>query len=162
MTDQPLATVQTSRKRQLGPRNALDVPKRRRISPLIIEALELLASGQARTQKDAAEMVNCSPEHLCKQLAKDHVKDYLTRAARTKVRGAVLRAAYVKVGLLECESANVRNDVASDILAMEGIAPPTKGHGANISVNVQAGYIINLSGEQQAPIIDAKAEVIEG
>lgn len=161
MTDQSTAVTQVPPKRQLGPRKASDVPKRRRMSPMILEAIELMASMPKLSQKDAAGMVNCSPEHLCKQLKKDHVKDYLVLAAKRKIASAVYRASHVKVELLECDSPKVRDNVSSDILAIGGIAPPTKGHNTNVNVSVSAGYIVDWRPDLEPMTIDAKAEVIE-
>jgi len=156
------AIVPAPPKQRQVQQKALDKPKRRRISPKVIEAIELLSTGEARMQKDAARMVGLSAEHLCRQLNKDHVKDYLALAAKRKVSSAVYRAAHVKVELLDCDNSKVRNDVASDILAIGGIAPPRDGRGTSVSVHVQAGYIVDWRPDLEPPKPVIDAEIIEG
>lgn len=136
-----------------------DKPKKHRLTPRLIEALDLLATGEAKTQKEAAQAVGMAPEHLSRQLAKDHVQDYLARAAKRKISSAILRAAHVKTDLLSSESDKVRNDVASDILAIGGIAPPSgkAGGGLTIHNHGPAGYVIDLS-DPGKPAIDITPE----
>jgi hypothetical protein len=115
-----------------------------RLTALVKRACDLLARGLAKDITDAALQLNCSREHLSRQLGKSHVQGYLTRTASRKIALAVLRAAHVKVDLLESTSQRVRNDAASDVLAMGGIAPPYQRAGITINNTVAAGYVIKL------------------
>ena len=118
------------------------------MTPLVVELLDLLASGQARTQKEAAKLVGCSPEYVSRQLAKDHVKDYLRRKEEDKTRGTItgLRAANVFAGLLDAESDKVRLEVADRILTARGTLPSAKGsQTTNVNVGVSVGYVIDLT-----------------
>lgn len=130
------------------PAKPKETTKPRRISRKVREACELLADGTAKTITGAAEQVGLTREHLSKQLKKEHVQTYLTREAKRRVSSAVLRAANVKVDLLEAESERVRSDVASELLAIQGIKAPSDKGGVSVNVNVQPGYVIDLSSGQ--------------
>ena len=157
MQTQPIEQLPVKRKRK-----ASDKPKHHRISKLVRDACQLIADGEVKTILGAAERLKCSREHLSRQLQRDHVQDYLRLEAKRKISSAVLRAASKKLELLDCESARVANDVASDILAIAGITVPRDGRNSSVSVSVQAGYVINLTEPtKQSPTIDIKADVVD-
>jgi hypothetical protein len=158
---QELAT--TAEHRKPGPKPAGTVPKVR-ISTLVREACELLASDQCRTITDAAKTLKCSREHLSKQLSKPHVQDYLAQAAKREISSHIYRAARVKTALLNAESEKVRSEVASEIMGIGGIAAPKAGHQTNVNVAVSAGYIVDWRGaELMQPTIEVTAErVVSG
>jgi hypothetical protein len=133
--------------------------KKPRITALVREACELIATGQVKTITGAAEVLNCSREHLSKQLNRSHVQDYLAREAKRKISASVYRAAHVKIDLLDATSEKVRSEVASEIMAIGGIAAP-KNPGLTINNNVAvAGYVINLATKaEQQPAIDITPE----
>lgn len=123
----------------------------------VIQAADLIARGECRTVASAAEMLRINRIWLEKQFKRDSVKAYLVRSAQHKLAAAVGRAAAVKVELLDCDSAKVRNEVASEILALHGIAAAKAG-GQSLNVSVTAGYVIKLDGSQpEPPTIEATA-----
>lgn len=138
-----------------------DAVKRRRraptMSPLVLQACELLLSGNALTITEAAAQLNCTRDHLSRQLNRDHVKAYLQQSAKLETSLAVGFAAKVKLDLLRTgASEKVRNDIATELMAMSGIQAPKQGNNTNVSVSVSAGYIIDLTGvKADAPTIDA-------
>lgn len=155
-------------KRKPGPRSAVDVPKKGRITPLVREACNVLIDGQAKTITEAAQLVGCSREHLSIMLRKPHVEDYLARERKRRVLGPVTttRAAHVFASLLDSESDKIKLEASDRILTADGVLPNAKGGGTRVGVNVAvtAGYVIKLRGkveDDDAPTINATAEVIE-
>ena len=51
----------------------------------------------------------------------------------------------VKLELLSAVSEKVQSEVATEILAMNGIGVPRAGQQTSVNVSVSAGYVINLS-----------------
>lgn len=136
-------------------------PKQRRISPAVKQALDLLFSGECKTQKAAAERVGISPEYLSRQLAQDHVNAYFRRKADREIRALLPSAVAVKAAILDKGSEKYQNEVASEIMAIGGIAAP-KQPGLTINNNVAvAGYVIGLQtkAERAAQAIDLTPEV---
>lgn len=133
--------------------------KQRRISPAVKQALDLLFSGECKTQKAAAERAKISPEYLSRQLALDHVNDYYVRKAKREIRSDLGRAVAVKRALLHSDSDKVANEVANDIMAIAGISVP-KQPGITINNTVEAaGYVIKLkSDDDSAKPIDVTPE----
>lgn len=130
-------------------------PKKRRISKKLRKALDLLASVEGIEKQAAAHEAGITPEHLSRSLNKDHVQAYLTRKAKRHLTLAVLRASNVKVDLLAAESERVRSDVASEVLALQGIKP-VEDKRASVNINITPGYVINLSqAGDQAKVVDA-------
>ena len=127
--------------------------KERRVSKLVRQACDLLASGQAKSIKHASELLGCSREHLSRQFGKEHVQGYLARRAGRKISLAILRAAQVKVDLLDANSERVRDIAATDILAMGGLTVPrADGPQVSINVGIRAGYVIDLSDGPEHPM----------
>jgi heterodisulfide reductase subunit A-like polyferredoxin len=122
-----------------------------------MHALEALAANPTKTQQEAADEAGINRATLCRALQKEHVHSYLALAAKRHIARHYLRAAHVKSALLAAESEKVRNDVASDILAIGGIAPPSgRGAGVNVSVGVQVGYVVNW--QPPEPAVDVTPE----
>ena len=138
---------------------ALAPPKRLKINEKVKLAIDLLASGEARHVQAAADALRCDRGWLATQLKKSHVRDYAIGIARGELSGALTRAARVKVELLSSDEtpAKVRSEIASEILALEGITASKRDTAVN--VNVQAGYIVRL--DDGAPPIELTAEPIE-
>jgi hypothetical protein len=117
------------------------------------KVVNLLESGQAKTITEAATIVGVSREFISRSLGKVHVTDWLHARAKKKLSMAVVRAATVKVALLDSASDHVRNDASSEILQLADIRP-TPNSSPLVNVNVSPGYIINLSGpDGNGPII---------
>lgn len=141
---------ETKRKRPYSRRASPEF--RPRIGKLVRKACELLSSGTCKTISDTARHLGCSREHLSNSLTKPHVKAYLARNATWKTLLAVERAAQVKIDLLDTASAAVRSDVASEILALNGIAPPKRNDVVQVTLaNVSPGYVIKLDAPGEEP-----------
>lgn len=145
--------------------NAPGAPKgvtRTRIPRKINQAIELLARGEVQTQKDAAERVNITPEHLCRMLAKPHVRGVLHARATENLARATLRASVRVEQLMDASSEHVSLDASKHVLAIANIRPPEDGRGVNVNVGVSVGYVIDLAGTAQSPSApDIRTEIIE-
>lgn len=136
--------------------------KKKKIPRKISQAIDLLVSGECKTQKAAAERVNMTPEHLSRVLGSDHVRAVLReRVSRTLASGTARAAARI-LELVDCESSKVALAASQHVLAIDGLAP-IKQPGININnnVTVSAGYILNMTGRAEAelkPIIDAQCD----
>jgi hypothetical protein len=134
-------------------------PTKHRISRKVMQAIELLATGECKTQKAAAARVNITPEWLCKQLAREQVTAVMRERMTRGISVAGLRAATRMAELIDAESEKVSHSAAAFILGVEGLAPKQHG-GITINNNVQAaGYVINLATKaEQQPAIDITPE----
>jgi hypothetical protein len=121
----------------------------KRISPKVRDACDLMASDPRLTITDAAKAVGLSREHLSRELCKPHVEAFLERESRRTIVRALPRAAKRTVELIDASSEHVSLDAATKVLAIGGIKPDERGHGA-VNVNVSIGYVIDLSGARQA------------
>jgi hypothetical protein len=133
--------------------------KQRRVPAKVKYAVDLLFSGECKTQKAAAERAGLTREYLNRALAQDHVNDYFTHKAKLEMRAALPIAIAVKAGLLHAVSEKVQSEVASEIMGIGGISAPKTGHQTNVNVSVAAGYVINLATKaEQQPTIDITPE----
>lgn len=161
MSDTSLATAPNA---QPVPQQASKPEKKERVSKKIAEVVNLLLSGECRTQKAAAERVGVTPQYVCTQLKKPAVRVFYERAARDSIAAGVMRAAARINGLVDASSEHVSFDAAKHVLGIAGIKPAAD---AQVSVNIElkAGYVIDLS---ERPIstetrsIEEKPLVING
>jgi hypothetical protein len=156
------------RTRYIDAEPAGKAPRRKReprITELVDRACRLVANGDAKGVTDCAEKLGCARTYLSRALGRSHVKKHLAEMASLDVSLALTYATRVKIQLLAASSEAVRSDVASEIMAINGIAPP-RGGGITINnTNVQqAGYVINLSepgdeiGHQPVRLLEAEPE----
>jgi hypothetical protein len=124
-----------------------------RISKPIRRACELLASGECKTIKAAAERVNVSREWLSRMLQRDHVRVFCERKSREILSHGMLRASSRMLELVDGPAAGTAYDAAKFTLAVNGIKPEPD-QVAGLSVHVSAGFVVDLSG--QAGTITAK------
>ncbi|KRR09571.1 hypothetical protein CQ12_13875 [Bradyrhizobium jicamae] len=119
-----------------------------RISRRVRHAVDLLASGECKTQKAAAERAGLSPERLCRALKEVKVQEYRDRQTRVSLANASITAAATLNWLLEhAKSEHCRKDVAVTLLGYSGVhANPTSGPVVNIGIGGGVGYVIDLSG----------------
>lgn len=123
-----------------------------RISPTLKEAINLLATGECKTQKAAAARVGVSDAYLCTQLKKPHIQAFLAQQAAGNISRGVLRASARYVQLIDAESEHVAARVSERFLEHGGIIKPQQPGGVNVSINnsIAAGYVVDLT-----PTIDA-------
>jgi hypothetical protein len=130
-------------------------PKQQRISKKILKSIELLATGECKTQKAAAERANVHPSWLCTQLAKENVRAVMRERMTRGISQAGLRAAARMIELVDAESEKVSHSAAAFILGVEGLAPKQHGGITINNNNVQAaGYVIKLRAEDDSAPID--------
>jgi hypothetical protein len=125
------------------------VPKR------IAQFVELLISGECRTQKAACDKLKLDPSYASKQLRKVHVATYLEQQTRVALARSQAPAAATLFRLLDqAASEHVQKDVAIHLLNIAGHKPKAD---AQLSVNIElkAGYVLDLRDEpRQPPVID--------
>lgn len=137
---------------QVGQPDKPEAPKP--ITKKIRAAIDALVIGEVKTVTAAAEKVGIAREYLSRQLSKPHVADYLSQKTRRHLAMATTRAGAVKVELLECDNAVVRDRASSFVLGLSGIQP-TSLPSVNLNIEVRAGYVIDLrdDDEIQAKVI---------
>lgn len=146
---------------QTAPAPRQRVPKVR-ISPAVRKAIHLLATGECKTQKAAAERVGISPVWLCIQLKKPAVQVFATAATRENLAVGTMRAGARLLDLVDAGSEHVSLDASKHVLGIAGIRPPDTGHGVNVQVGVSVGYVIDLTpGAYVSNAPDIRTEIIE-
>jgi hypothetical protein len=117
--------------------------KRVRISKRMQQVVELLLSGECRTQKAAAQRVDLHPDHVCRELKKPQIQAFIARRTRETLTNARLPAAGVLLSLLDADSEHVQRDVAIRVLEETGdLRVNTAQPIGNTDVSI--GYVINL------------------
>jgi hypothetical protein len=116
-----------------------------RISPRIRQAVDLLAKGTARTQRDAASKVGLSEEHLCRMLKKPQVRAFLAERTRQTLSLGSVRAGQRLVELLDGSSEKVALEASRHVLALDGFTPPSSPQIVN-TFNLLSGYDVVLPG----------------
>lgn len=156
---QPKA-AQAPAKRKPGLRKAADVPKVRRLSPLIRAACILYVEEDDITITEIAKRLNCERTYLSRMLQQQHVVDHLARERERFLlgHGALNKAARVYRGLLDSESDKIKMDVADRLLVAGQVLPSdAKGSKAvSVNVGVQVGYVVDWN--PQAPVVDVTPE----
>jgi hypothetical protein len=128
--------------------------KERPISKRLRKVIDLLVSGECKTQKAACVRVNMHPDHVCRELKKPQVQAFIARRTRETISAGTMRASARLIELVDASSEHVSLDASKHVLAIEGIRPPDQSQ-VNVNVGVSVGYVIDLSGSQ-ASVIDAK------
>jgi hypothetical protein len=118
--------------------------KRKPVSRKVRAAVDAMVSGNAKTITAAAEAAGVSREHLSRELSKPHIAQFLQDKVSRSLALSSARAGAVKTELLDCENAMVRDRASSFVLGLVGIKPET-APSANISIEIRAGYVIDLS-----------------
>jgi hypothetical protein len=124
--------------------------KKLRISAKIRRAIALLAQGECKTIKEAAERSGLPRESLSRALGRPHVVEYMRQRAVRTIQMAAGRAAEVKAELLDCGDSMARDRSSTFVLAVAGIAPATTP-GLAVNIEIKAGYVIDLSDTHAPP-----------
>jgi hypothetical protein len=116
--------------------------RKRRVSPKIIEAIRLLASGAVATQKLAAERVGVTETWLSTMLGREETRILLQQTVQKCLRTGTVRASARLIELLDSASSRTALEASKHVLAISGHAPPRDGVTVNVGGNV--GYVISL------------------
>ncbi|MGM4877981.1 hypothetical protein AB7645_43035 [Bradyrhizobium sp. 956_D2_N1_5] len=114
------------------------------ISAKVREATASMVAGDCKTVTAAAEKVGITREHLSRELSKPHVAAFMHQKVQRNLAIAATRAGAVKVDLLDCDHALVRDRASSFVLGPAGIQPSSQPS-VNVNIEVRAGYVIDLS-----------------
>jgi len=120
-----------------------------RPSQTVRDAIDLLNSGQATSNADAARQLGRRREYISRQLSRPEVKMWMLANVKNEAALSVGFAWKVKRSMLSSSSDHVASDCASEILAIGGIiAPkaPTLAVQINNHGSESPGYALDLSG----------------
>jgi hypothetical protein len=131
-----------------------------RISPRVRRAIQLIVTGECKTQKDAAAKVGITPQWLCEQLKKPAAEVFYEEQSRQTISRAKMRASRRLEELLDASSEHVSLDASKHVLSIAGIAPAAQGTNINITNNLLPGYVIDMRDPRDAKIIDATANTL--
>lgn len=118
------------------------------ISKKIRQVVDLLVSGECKTQKAACERIGLHPDYVCRQLKEARVRVFIERRMRETIAAGTMRASSRLVELVDASSEHVSLDATKHMLAIAGIKPTPD---AQVSVNIElkAGYVIDLRDDAQ-------------
>jgi hypothetical protein len=136
-----------------SPNEAIPV-KELRISKRIRQVVDLLVSGECKTQKAAAARLDLHPDYVCRELKKPQVQVFIARSARNSIANGIMRASSRLNELLDAESEHVSLDASKHVLAIAGIKPTADAQ-VSVNIDIKAGYVIDLS-EGAKPVVDAR------
>jgi hypothetical protein len=131
-----------------------------RISPRVKRAIELMVTGECKTQKDAAAKAGITPEHLCNELKKPQAEVFYEQRSRETISRAKMRASRRLEELLDASSEHVSLDASKHVLSIAGIAPASTGTNISITNNIAPGYVIDMRDPRDAQpmrTVDAQA-----
>lgn len=143
---------------------AQNAPKERRerpLSPKVRQAIALLATRKAATQKAAAEAVGLREDSLCKALKRPSAQVFMAQRARETIAMAAGRASERVVELLDASSEHVSLDASKHVLAIANIRPPEDGRGVQVNVGVSVGYVLDLRPDAPSHAPDIRTQIVE-
>lgn len=103
----------------------------------------MLATGECKTIKAAAERVKMSREHLGRMLNRSHVQAFIAQQSRRTIAQGILRASARVIELVDAASEHVSLDAAKHVLAIEGIRPPDNSQPL-VNIAISPGYVVKL------------------
>jgi hypothetical protein len=118
-------------------------PKARPIPRKVRQAIELIVTGQVRTQKQAAKRVGLARETLSRHFARRETQEAMRSRAQPEVALGAGRAAARLNQLIDSSSQKVALDATKYCLGVAGIKPASEPVSVNVGVQV-AGYVIDL------------------
>lgn len=123
-----------------------------RVSTALRHAIELLETGECKTQKAAAARAGISDNHLCKSLANPRIQAFIAQRRARNIARVGLRASYRIGELLEAESEHVALRASERVLETTGDLKIANGSTVNVQVNnnLSPGYVIDLTPADRA------------
>jgi len=140
-----------------------------RIPKRIVQLIDLVTSGKARSRQAACEQLKLDPSYASRELRKVHVAAYLEQQTRVTLAQLQAPAAGTLARLMgEAASEHVQNDVAKHVLAIAGHKPKADAQ-VSVNIDIKAGYVIDLTDEpklvqasvQRMAARDHKTQVID-
>jgi ParB-like chromosome segregation protein Spo0J len=128
---------------------SLPEPKQRPIPRKVHQAIELIATGRAKTITAAAERVGYARETLSKHLSRPECIEAMKARAAKEVALGSGRAAARLNELMEGPSAKVALEATKYSLGVAGIKPADTAVNVNLGLELKAGYVIDLSGRNR-------------
>ena len=116
-------------------------------STKVKRAIAALFSGEAKTQKEAAEIAGMWAPHLSKALTRPTVREYITSNVthRLSTIGLMAASRVVEALVETAESEYVRADLAKWLLALNGVKPASDRSTTNVG---NVSLTINLGTNQ--------------
>lgn len=134
--------------------------KSRPLSRRVRQAIDLLATRKAATQKAAAEAAGLHPDSLCRALRTSAAQVFLEQRARQTIAVASARASERMVELVDASSEHVSLDAAKHILAIGNIRPPDTSQPL-VNIAITPGYVVKLRHVEEAIAPDIRTEIVE-
>jgi hypothetical protein len=122
------------------------IDKQLRITAKVRRAIDLMATGECKLMKEAAEKVGLARESLGRAFAKPHVIEHMRQRALRTLSLAVPRAAEVKAELLDSGDSMARDRASTFVLGLADIAPAS-APSLSLNLEIKAGYVIDLSAD---------------
>jgi len=79
---------------------------------------------------------------------------FIAQRARQNISLGIIRASARMVELIDAGSEHVSADMSKHVAAIGGIKPAQDAQ-VSVNIDIKAGYVIDLSGDQRPPMIDA-------
>lgn len=132
-------------------------------SPKVRRAIEALLHGEAKTQREAAEIAGMNRQALCTALKRPLTAQYVQQQIKQRIStvGALKAAGSLEHLSVNAESEAVRADVSKHLLAIGGVKPTADrrpGESSGIVVNIN---LSSLSGAEGVHMRDVTPQVIE-
>ena len=127
-------------------------PRARPIPRKIKDAIEAMQSGKARNLTQAAKCAGISRVHVSRTLSRrpDIVTWADNRARRMLALGVSVAVPKI-LSLVHSSSQRVAFEASRHVLAVAGIQPPSDSPSVSVSVELKAGYVIDLSEHSATP-----------
>ncbi|MDR6954885.1 hypothetical protein J2X65_004261 [Ancylobacter sp. 3268] len=138
------------------PKGRRPLAKRPRISAAMRRAVDAFLSGEAPTQKAAAELAGLSREHFNREYQKAHIQALVRQRSAEMFSALLPRAVRALAEVLDGDNRAAQLNGAVVVLKQTGLISPDN---PAVSLTLQVpGYIIDLSGGSGG----SAARVIEG
>lgn len=132
------------------PPTAPPVAKPKKITKKVASAIDAMVSGQCKDITAAAEKAGLARETLSRALNKPHVAEHMRQKVVKALAIGAARAGATKLELLDSANEMVRDRASSFVLGLADIAPASTPS-VSVSVEIRAGYVIDLSEPGEAP-----------
>ena len=133
---------------------------------VLLAALEALLSGEAKTQKEAAEIGGISPQNLSLALKKKHVKEFILERCNNQLKTVGVLSATANLQRLanSAESEYVQADVNKFILGVAGVRGTADGlrGGGGAGTGIQLNIVLSGQGSAQIGAQTVQSRVIDG